>query len=270
MGRINSYPNVKRPERNDELLIDGSAGTRNVLMSDAAIELAGMISSDMHNNIIRGKNIGSSFTDAQKTAIRNRTFDDLYIGDFWTINGVSYRIADMNYWLNQGDIACVTSHLVIIPDDQLYTGKMNNTNTTTGGYMGSLMYKEGLNQAKNLINTAFGSNYILNHREFLSNAATDGHISGGAWVDSTIELPNEFMMYGCFARSMGRYDQTIDKNQLALMRVYTRWINPSRHHVWLRDIVSDSMFAHVHAGGMISNTSAGELLGVRPVFGIHG
>ena len=30
------------------------------------------------------------------------TFDDLYIGDFWEINSVKWRIAAFDYWLHKG------------------------------------------------------------------------------------------------------------------------------------------------------------------------
>ena len=39
----------------------------------------------MHRNIFRGKDLGSSITDAQVSAIRDGTFDDLYVGDYWVM-----------------------------------------------------------------------------------------------------------------------------------------------------------------------------------------
>ena len=39
----------------------------------------------MHRNIFRGKDLGSSITDAQLSAIRDGTFTDLYVGDHWTL-----------------------------------------------------------------------------------------------------------------------------------------------------------------------------------------
>ena len=46
-----------------------------------------------HNAIYRGKSLGSTVTDAQWTAIGAGTFDGLYIGDYWTIGNITYRIA---------------------------------------------------------------------------------------------------------------------------------------------------------------------------------
>lgn len=231
---------------------------------------------EQRRNTFRGRNLGSVYTDAQKAAVAAGTFDDLFIGDYWVINGVTWRIVDINYWLNTGDTPCTTPHLVIMPDSQLYTGKMNSENTTQGGYGGSEMYKYGLHDAKTTINNAFGSDYILSHREYLTNAVTDGHPSGAAWVDSKVELPNEPMMYGSYiftAAGDGTFvpnRHTIDKTQLALMKMYPRFINPNRQAQWLRDVVSADEFAHVSTASNAYSAIVSNDIGVRVVFGLKG
>lgn len=231
---------------------------------------------EQRRNTFRGKNLGSVYTDEQKAAVAAGTFDDLFIGDYWVIDSVTWRIVDINYWLNTGDTSCTTPHLVIMPDSQLYTGKMNSENTTAGGYVGSEMYKTGLNQAKEMINSAFGESYILNHREYLTNAVTDGHDSGGGWFNSTVELPSEIMMYSSYIFNPAGngtfvpYRYTIDKTQLALMMMYPRFINPARQIQWLRNVVSGANFAIVGDNGYASENLASNNRGVRPVFGLIG
>ena len=46
-----------------------------------------------HNAIYRGKHLGTSATATQYAVIAAGTFDDLYIGDYWTKDGVNYRLA---------------------------------------------------------------------------------------------------------------------------------------------------------------------------------
>lgn len=153
---------------------------------------------------------------------------------------------------------------------------MNSENTTAGGYVGSEMYKTGLNQAKEMVNSAFGESYILNHREYLTNAVTDGHASGGAWFDSKVELPNEIMMYGSYIYTTANNGviitvlSTIDKTQLALMKMYPRFINLNRRAKWLRDVVSASYFARANEYHTASYNNALIDSGVRVVFGITG
>jgi hypothetical protein len=234
------------------------------------------IAAIQHRKIYRGNNIGGVLTDRQKEAISSGLFTDLFVGDYWYINGFAWRIIDINYWMGTGDIACIIPHLVIMSDTPLYSAKMNETNTTTGAYVGSQMYTTNLNNAKTLVNSAFGSANILTHREYLVNKVTNGYPSDGAWYDSTIELPNEIMMYGSFVFAPAgdgsfipnRY--TIDKTQLALMKMYPRFINPQRQTQWLRDVVSSTRFALVTDHGNTGTNNASSSFGVRPVFGLIG
>ena len=227
-----------------------------------------------HNGIYRGKYLGTAVTEAQYNAISNGTFDDLYIGDYWTINDVNYRIAAFDYWLHTGDTECTAHHIVLVPDTCLYNAKMNDSNVVTGAYVGSKMYTTNLAAAKTTINNAFGSTHILNHREYLANAATNGYESAGAWYDSTVELMAEQMVYGGKIFTNGiqgtnwAQSHTIDKSQLPLFA-----LEPSRicnRADWrLRGVANPTDFADVNAIGTASANYASYAYGVRPAFGIY-
>lgn len=230
-----------------------------------------------HNMVYRGKALGGSVTSEQWAAIKAGTFKDLYLGDYWSIGGVDYLIAAFNYWLACGDTACNTNHLLVVPRNNLYTAGMNSSNITTGGYVGSEMYKTGLAQAKTTINNAFGSAHILNHRQYLVNAVTSGAPTGTDWYDSTVELMNENMVYGGRQFSPmpnGATDPwttcrnyTIDKSQLPLFHL-APWLICNRQWYWLRDVVSAASFAYVYSNGHASCNGASLATGVRPVVGI--
>lgn len=232
-----------------------------------------------HNMVYRGKALGTTVTSEQWAAIKAGTFKDLYLGDYWTIGGVDYMIAAFNYWLNCGDTACTANHLLVVPRNNMYTGQMNSTNITTGGYVGSEMYKTGLAQAKTAFNNAFGSAHILNHREYLTNAITNGAPTGTDWYDSTVELMNENMVYGGRQFSPmpnGATDPwntcrnyTIDKSQLPLFHL-APWLICNRSWYWLRDVVSAAGFANVNSLGNCDCNYASYTLGVRPVAGLIG
>ena len=220
-----------------------------------------------HNSIFRGKYLGSSVTAEQYTAISSGTFTDLYIGDYWTINGINWRIAAFNYYRNTGDSLVPGNHLVIVPDTSLYSHVMNDTNTTEDGYTGSKMNTEGLTQAKAIINNAF-SGHVVTFRAYLCNAVTNGEASGGAWVDSTVDLMNEIMVYGSVvngAATYGLYNIGTEKSQLPLFALNPQSIN-TRYSYWLRDVVSVSYFARVDSLGHASFTNAINSTGVRPRF----
>lgn len=223
-----------------------------------------------HNAIYRGKNLGTSVTAAQYAAISAGTFDDLYIGDYWVINGVNWRIAAFDYYLNCGDTSCTKHHVVIVPDTCLYNHVMNDTNITTGGYVGSKMYTEGLEQAKTTIKAAF-SGHVLSHRVYLTNAVTDGHPSAGAWCDSEVDLMNEQMVYGGaifmpIANVSTVYtNYRVEKSQLPLFAHEPSRIC-NRNTWWLRDVVTASYFARVANSGYADSAVASYSRGVRPAF----
>ena len=223
-----------------------------------------------HNAIYRGKSLGSSVTTAQYSAISAGTFDDMYIGDYWTIGGVNYRIAAFDYYLNCGDTSCTKHHVVLVPDTCLYNHVMNDTNITTGAYVGSKMYTEGLEQAKTTIKAAF-SGHVLSKRIYLSNATANGRASAGAWCDSEVDLMCEHMVYGNGVFSPVSDGTTIpnnyrvEKSQLPLFQHEPSRIC-NRASWWLRDVISASTFAYVGAGGHANCDTASTSLGVRPAF----
>ena len=232
-----------------------------------------------HNMIYRGKALGTSVTIEQWESIKAGTFKDLYLGDYWSIGGMDYIIAAFDYWYKCGDTDCNTHHAVVVPRSQLYTYKFNPTNTTEGGYVGSDLYKNGLTQAKTTFNTAFGSAHILNHREHLINAVTNGKPTGSDWYDSTVDLMNENMVYG--GRQFSPmpngndpwstcHNYTIDKSQLPLFQL-APWMSFVRNQWhWLRDVVSEAAFARCSGTGDSDSNLATNASGVRPAVGLIG
>lgn len=247
-----------------------------VTAAQSTIDAIATTGAGAHNSIYRGKNLGTSVTAAQYAAIKAGTFDDMYIGDYWVIGGVTYRIAAFDYYYQTGDTSCTSHHVTLVPDAQMYTHCMNDTNITTGAYVGSKMYTEGLNQAKETINTAFGSAHILNHRQYLQNAVTDGYASGGSWYDSTVELMTEQNVYGgkvfgnCQNGTALPNSYTVDKSQYPLFAFRPDMISGSRQWFWLRDVVSAADFARVSYGGHAAYDNASGAGGVRPAFSIIG
>lgn len=225
-----------------------------------------------HNSIYRGNNLGSSVTQEQWNAIEAGTFDDLYIGDYWVIGGVNWRIAAFDYYYNTGDTAFTKHHAVIVPDTSLYSHNMNDTNTTVGAYVGSGMYTEGLEQAKTQIQNAFGASHVLSHRLLLANTTTNGYASSGGWKSSIVDLMCENMVYGTMILSPMNngtnipYNYRVEKGQLPLFSMAPQYTFVRSQSYWLRDVVSASLFAFANGNGLAGNGSASAVSGVRPAF----
>lgn len=224
-----------------------------------------------HNSIYRGKNLGTTVTEEQWEAISSGTFTDLYIGDYWVIGGVNWRIAAFDYYLNCGDTSFTKHHAVIVPDTCLYNAQMNTTNVTTGAYKGSAMYTANLTQAKSTINSAFGSSHVLSHRIYLSNATSNGRASAGEWTDSTVDLMCEHMVYGSGIFSPVSdgsnvpNNYRVEKGQLPLFALEPSRIC-NRTAWWLRDVITAANFAYVNTSGNANYSYASYSFGVRPAF----
>ena len=256
----------------NKLLVGTTDGNKAIAAEDALFAmLDGFAPVELRRVLFRGKNLGTALTAVQKAAIKDGSFKGMFLGDYWSIGGRIWRIVDMDYWYNCGDTAFTSHHLVIMPDEALYNAQMNTTNVTTGGYVGSAMYKSNLANAKTIVNAAFQGS-VLTRREYLCNAVANGRPSGGAWFDSSIELPNEPMMYGhphfspTSDGSTVPSIYTISKTQLALFMVCPRFIVNRSYNQWLRDVVSSAAFAIVGNGGLSAYHDASHSDGVRPVF----
>ena len=256
----------------NKLLVGTTDGNKAIAAEDALFAmLDGFAPVELRRVLFRGKNLGTALTAVQKAAIKDGSFKGMFLGDYWSIGGRIWRIVDMDYWYNCGDTAFTSHHLVIMPDEALYNAQMNTTNVTTGGYVGSAMYKSNLANAKTIVNAAFQGS-VLTHREYLCNAVANGRPSGGAWFDSSIELPNEPMMYGhphfspTSDGSTVPSIYTISKTQLALFMVCPRFIVNRSYNQWLRDVVSSAYFAFVYDDGATNCSAASSSRGVRPVF----
>jgi hypothetical protein len=268
------------------LLIHDGSGVKKISAANLKADLATLIAANKvildkvtatgagaHNSIYRGKNLGTEVTAAQYAAIADGSFDDMYIGDYWVMGGVTYRIAAFDYYLRAGDTDLTTHHVTVVPDNSLYTHMMNDTNITTGGYYGSKMYTSGLTQAKTTINTAFSAAHILTHRQYLCNAVASGRPSGGSWYNSTVELMTEQNVYGGKVFGAGNDGSsvpalyTIDKSQYPLFAFRPDMIS-NRDTFWLRDVVTAAGFAYVDYRGIASCRYASDALGVRPAFSI--
>ena len=241
-------------------------------VQDVPIFSAGFQNAGSHNSIYRGKNLGTQVTDDQYAAIQAGTFDDLYIGDYWIIGGVTWLIAGFDYYFNTGDTAFTKHHVVIIPLTSLYIHAMNDTNTTDGAYVGSLMYTEGLEQAKTQIQQAFGAEHVLSHRIYLNNATSSGRPSDGGWYDSIVDLMNENMVYGCMILANANISSAfslnyrVEKTQLPLFAMMPQYTFSRQTSYWLRDVVSASHFALADLNGTAATYGASNVLGVRPAF----
>ena len=144
---------------------------------------------ELHNSIAGFRDKGTVLTDEQKAAITNKTFDDLYIGDYWTINGHRYYIAKFHSW-NGGKLMMLSN--------VLYNAQMNETDTNEGGYYNSWLHNTGLARAEEILTADWGD-MLMNFSERFPGTNTSGYIRDAGWtitVPHKCMIPTYRMLYG--------------------------------------------------------------------------
>ena len=211
-----------------------------------------------HNAIYRGKYLGDTVTAEQTAAIADGSLEDLFIGDYWTMSGVNYRIADFDYWYRTGfpEASRVEKHhVVIVPDTSIATGQMNGSNTTSGGYRNSLT-KSKMNDTISALPPEIRSRLLVH------NALLDG-----TWTETSVDLMNEIMVYGCYILADNSNKQTSENRQLSLFRMSPQ-ARYAGGNYWLRNYANATDFTLVSYYGDASKDAATSTYGIRPVFAI--
>lgn len=224
-----------------------------------SVYIQAALSPEMHRNIFRGKHLGESITEEQLEVIRDGSFADLYVGDYWEINGVKYRIADINYWKNVGypeSEKVQKPHILIVPDTILGSGQMNTGNSTSGGYRSSAMKSTKLNQIADALPDTF-KDMLISHRMF----------SDGSWIATSVDLMNEVMVHGTYICADNNNKQTSDAQQLVLFRLAPE-LKAIGVNYWLRNVAGSQTYTLVSQYGDASTDAATSTYGIRPVFAI--
>ena len=230
----------------------------------------------LHNSIYRGKNLGTSPTDAQYNSIKSGKFTGIWLGDYWSNGNRIYRNGGANYFGQSGDNSVPANHILIIPDsvvlsaDGSTTKYMQDTDTIPAtGYIGTKMWTDTLpNLVLPIFSNIFGS-HILSHRELLCNGASNGVATSWAWTNVSINIPNQAMVYGHTPWKQGVYGDGYQtgnrKTLLPLFAVRPDLVHTRSGHYWLSDFTSSTYFAYVNADGIANNHPASYPLdGVRP------
>ena len=248
-----------------------------------------------HNNIFRGDDLFAKGYDINDICamIADGSFSDIYIGDYFILSGsienvpcfveqigddgakslvestqtvtynTKFRIAGLDTYLNTGDTAFTAHHAVIVPDNVIGSNRMNGTNVTTGGYVGSFMFASVLP----VYNTHFDSklnNHLLTHREILSNSVTGNQASGWVWANVKINMMSEPEVYGSNLWG-NKYDAGVNYRQFPLFRIASKYIC-NRSWCWLNAVAGANDFVAMTSNGNATRNGAGVALAVCPCF----
>lgn len=287
---------TQTPISTDNLLLEsGAHGTSKATISkilEAGLDalgikgFTGLNTPEFHNCLYRGK---EHTVEALSAKVQGNDFSDIFIGDYFkvsfttdygTVTNQKCLIAGINYFKNCGSSNTTTPHLVMIPETYFGTASMNDTNVTTGGYVGSKMHTTVLPAIASALKSAIGSSHLISQSRLLSNdtnnnipsagAGLNGASTGWASTDCDLCLMSEPMVCGGTVLSSSFYDVGDRKQQLPIFA-----LNPQIANIlyvyWLSAVVDSTTFADINENGRLGRDIAGTTAAVRvrPYFLFH-
>lgn len=258
------------------------------LDAGSALKLVSMktLNTGLHNSIYQEKNITTMFDDGTFTTnIADGSFKDIYPGNYIqktvTIDETSYTvkaiIVDLDHFYGgYSSYAVVNTHHVACLVTGLPSASMNATNTTEGGYAGSVMHTETLPKYLEALQSAFDSSHFMSHQKCLTSAVGTtlynrfGNASGAAstatwYTDQYICLPSEVQIYGSIVYSSSCYDTREACKQFAAMRLMRYNKVLGSRTIWLRDVANSSLFCNANDNGIANSNSASNSISVVPL-----
>ena len=239
--KITEYAAVTDLDSSNVFLIDGDNGTKTIKGTDLAYALFDGIP-EMHNQIYRGKNLGSSFTGEQSNNIKDGSFHDLWLGDYWEIGHNKYRIVDFDYYYHYcGAPRLSTHHVVIMPDNAMMnsTGEVFKASFSgegdlkATGYRGAAIRSSSeMGEVKTLIKNDFGSSHVLPYKLFTSISFTKSSVDGlyytaNTWTDAEVEIPSMNQIYGNPETGIARAGSDPFDQQFSLFKIKHSLISAS-------------------------------------------
>lgn len=306
--RIKDLIAINTPNSNDVFPLDGDNGTNGISFQNLSKALTNeCINSDIefngdtttiikllntlytnrigtnaggHNSIYRGNNLGTAYTATMSETIRNGTFDNLFIGDYFTINGTVYRVAGFNLIANDIDNQPLGNNVCIVPDSPMYSAQMRNTdtgayisgdaaNTTAGAYANSNMRRSNLANATQKIINDFGSDHVLHYGDMLANSVNDSGVANGwSLYNCQVELMSETMLLGTTVWATSGLEVGCMNSQIPLFSLAPQLIHTNTQY-FLRNVRDALAFSGIDARGFASAFYSSTPSGVRPFFFIN-
>ena len=234
---------------------------------------------ETHNGHPSSNDLGTFNSDIT-TEIQAGTFRGIYPGDYLTFTNVAYsyldetdnevedtytgtmRVMHLDYHSN------LTHHIAVVPDNRLFTAKMNDTNTNAGGYVGSKMRTVHLRRAEAIFKACFGADHVLSYREYLVNAVIGNVPTGVEECNCCVELMDERMIFGSYQNDSGVHNRRVEPESLIYphkqFAAFRHNHSLTRGSMWLRNVNSSMFFGYVGSGKASSN-GASSSIGVQPV-----
>ena len=167
------------------------------------------LSGPSHNAYYRGENLGTTVTAEQLNAIKSGSFADLFIGDYWVLNGVKWTIAQFDrYYVNYANYnnpAARKHHVTVVNETPIGTIEFNTNDWSTGGFVSSNVRTAAIESVTPIVTAAFGDNITPVGLYEWTGLNASGTLTG-EWKTETIIVPSSAQVAG--VETVGLEDTT--------------------------------------------------------------
>lgn len=220
----------------------------------------------VHNSIYRGASLGSNVTPYLQ-AIRSGSFSGLYLGDYWTYSGITWRIVAFNYFINIGEPPFRQNHIVVVPDASLFRDAWSTTIPDQRSYVDSTLNQSTMTKASRMAESLFNrSNMVGVWTRVATGYDGNGAVKEWRWYNPHINIMDEAMLWGSsiFDDSLSR---GIHHNQFPAFRLNPALVNIEEEY-WLRERASAQTAVYMKSTGQFSHAPLNYSFGVRPYLAI--
>lgn len=217
-----------------------------------------------HNKVLREQNLGN-LTDEHYKSISNGTFDDLYLGDYFTINNHEYIIGGFDYLYGAENNSNLGHHALIIDYNRIYGhGDSGYPWSVNNGFTKSETYLKKLPALNNRHEVDF-QNHLLEWNEYLTTSTQDGRANGGDWFRVKSSVFNIKMLGGKIRNTYNTinkngidYNVGIEKDVLPIMNFTTSNVLVSYNYI--RDVGYSDLSLGVNVSAIQHWTDSNGLL----------
>lgn len=207
---------------------------------------------------------------------------DILPGDYFTgASGYTYIFAGHNPLRGTYTGYPITADHAGLIVDTHETCKWNDTNDTTGGYVGSNLHAYLVNTVLPKVKTDLGGvSHLYSHQKLYSNSinktgynrlgAASGCSNNWAWsADQYIAALSEVQVYGSIVWSSSGYDTGEADQQLEVFKRFKHTEIFGNEYPWLRDVVSAANACGADSAGNATNSGASNANYVAGLIAFH-
>ena len=225
-----------------------------------------------HNALHRGKNLGTVMTAEQAAQVSAGTFQDLWLGDYWTSGGRDYVIAGFDYWYG---LRGVTKHHLAVVAKYSVNGNAMHSGRMSNGVYSTDMYQTVLPGLRTQFQNVFGNRIIPHPVVFISTYDASSNPKGYTSLDIDISIPDPGMV-STSGWTTGISDgvtrnRSSGNRLLPIVLLNSAFANTSSNDgYWLNASYGPSSVAYMRNDGSIDQANPTNSKFVWPIFAVGG